>query len=838
MRPEKEWVFMWQRYVFCEILIIFASLVDDKPLQKAAKMNTLKTFPLLCLVVFGGLFHATAGPVDPKTAQGVASKFMKTEDLQLIATFTTDNSVAALYVFNTSDGFVIVAADDCETPIIGYSHEGRFDPNNVPVQMEAYLHDITARIQYGIENHVVADESTARQWDLVKSTGQLSEHKSDKAVAPLLTDQWHQGCLYNSLCPPGHGPCGHLKVGCVAMAMGQIMHYWGYPAKGIGSHSYNNGTISANFGDTTYDWEHMPDSLTDNSSDAEIEAVATLLYHCGVSVDMIYSLSGSGATSADVPDAMVRYFGYSRRLHREKRASYSNEEWLQLLKDCLNLRQPVYYTGHGDQGGHAFVCDGYDDNDLLHFNWGWGVAAGYFAIGNLNPLGNEFNDSNTAIFDIYPHYEPCLVIASANPPTAGTIEGAGEYHVGELCTLTVTPVPDIDFYCWKKDGQIVSNAHSYTFSVEADTVYLEAHFSCFPVGEITASYFPEENDPNGTNVNLTWERADTEWVLLKQFSIGGEGSGVTTDGEHIYVTYAAWDNPPFSFGKYTMGGDLVEQFNLRDNFDAVCLDYDGSYFYCNTSHSNLYILFRVDFDHKMIIDSTDIKVWFGDITYDPEQDGFWLDRNYQAIFYDRQGQYIKASPLLPDYTYGTGYYVANDNSSHLLISRKSGVYDYDIANNFIFDRPLMAQDWDYTYGVGACVAKYDGKDAMFIAIDYDIRIYEIKSHLEHIIGYRIYRADSEGHTVMLADGVNGATYTDNSWNDAIAGEYRFGISEVYSNGIESEIIWSNTILKTNYGIEEGYGEQEGQRVWKVMEDGHIVIIKDGKRYTVTGQQLN
>ena len=112
------------------------------------------------------------------------------------------------------------------------------------------------------------------------------------------------------------------------------------------------------------------------------------------------------------------------------------------------------------------------------------------------------------------------------------------------------------------------------------------------------------------------------------------------------------------------------------------------------------------------------------------------------------------------------------------------------------------------------------------------------SNLAQIIGYRIYRADSEGNTVMLADGIGGATYNDNTWNDALAGVYRFGISEVYSNGIESEIVWSDFIEKTDYGIGEGNGEPMAPSVQKVIEDNRILIIKDGKRYTVTGQQLN
>jgi hypothetical protein len=384
----------------------------------------------------------------------------------------------------------------------------------------------------------------------------------------------------------------------------------------------------------------------------------------------------------------------------------------------------------------------------------------------------------------------------------------------------------------------MSNDPTYTFAVENDTVNIEIVFCCSPVGQITASYSPEANNPNCTSVSLSWNQPDTEWALLKQFDLHEEGSGVATDGEHIYVTYAFWNTPPFAFGKYTMDGVLVEQFNIRNDFDAGGLDYDGTSFYCNTSHSGLQVLYQVDLDNKMIIDSLNILHWFGDITYDPEYDGFWLDQNYQNALHNRQGQKIQTSPTLPDYIFGSGYYTAKDGSPHLLITRESGVFDYNITNNSIFDRPLLDPGWDYTYGMGACTGKYDGKDAMFIANDHSILIYEIKSRLEQIIGYRIYRADSEGNTVMLADNFAGSFYLDETWNDAHAGEYKFGISEVFANGIESEIIWSKAIMKTDFGTDENLYQPEGPSVQKVIENGHIVIIKDGKRYTMMGQQLD
>ena len=797
---------------------------------------------ILCIAFFGLLLSTAARPVDLQTAQSIAVKFMGASDAQLVFTYRTDKSAAAFYVFNTSDGFVIVSADDCETPIIGYSHEGRFDPNDVPVQMEAYLQDFVARIQYGIENHIEADEVTANQWELVKTTGRLNESKTATAVEPLLTEMWHQGCLYNDLCPSlEHTPCGHAEVGCVAVAMGQIMHYWRYPETGWGSNSYYNLGVglSADFGNIVYGWEHMPDSLTESSSETEIEAVATLLYHCGVAVNMDYGINGSGANSGDVPDALIRHFNYSRRMHIEKRRDFEDEEWMSMLKACLDLQQPIFYGGKGSQGSHAFVCDAYDDNDLLHFNWGWGRANGYFALGHLNPIGYSFNQNNFAIFDINPEYEPWTVEATAYPSTSGTIEGAGEYHIGDTCTLTAIPEEGYQFYCWKRNGQIISNMPSITLSVEEDILNIEAHFSGFPVGQITASYSPEANNPNSPSVRLSWSKADTEWSLLKEIDINEECGGVATDGECIFVTYGYWDNPPFSYGKYTMDGELLEKFNVEGVPEALGITYDGTYFYSNSGHSGLSVLYSIDLYNKTVNDSIDLGTWFGATTYDPEYDGFWIDRNKEAILYDRQGQRIMFSPTAPEYINGSGYFTAKDGTPHLLLSGETGVYDYDITNNIILDRPLMDPGWDYTYGIGAHIGKYDGKDAMFIAIGFSIRIYEIKSRLEQIMGYRIYRADSEGNSMMLADEVTSTSYIDYTWNEAQAGEYHFGISEVYHNGVESEITWSDTIVKTDFGIDENGNQEDSEpSVQKVIEDGHIVIIKDGKRYSVSGQTLN
>jgi hypothetical protein len=810
-------------------------------------MNTSSKVIILFLAVFSLLAGLKASPVDQTTAKAIATKFMETDDLHLSAVYTTDKNVPAFYIFNTTDGFVIVSADDRETPIIGYSHEGRFDQDNVPVQMEAYLQDFVARIQYGIENHIAADEVTAKQWEMVKKTGRPNNNKAAKSVEPLLTEKWHQGCLYNSLCPSMNGPCDHAEVGCVAVAMGMIMHYWGYPSKGWGSQSYSNAgtTLSADFGNTIYDWEHMPDSLTDASSNTEVEAIATLLFHCGVSVKMRYTNDGSGADSKAIPNAMYSYFNYSRQIHGEKRGT-DDTGWLSMLKNNLDMQHPVLYNGNNNTGSHAFVCDGYDSNDLLHFNWGWGgTGDGYFALGNLNPNGYDFNDKHYAVFDIDPHYDPYIVTASVDPPMAGIVEGTGDYHIGETCTLSAIPTDGCEFYCWKQNGVIKSYDPSFSFEVKNDVEDIVACFSYCPIKEIEANCTSDS-----LCVNLTWSQESTDWVLLHEFDIlglddinGSFVSGIATNGEYIYTSRSYInDFIPYAYGKYSMEGDSIDQFNLNQDLRLSTLAYDGRYYYGRKS--GIDNLFCVDLENKTVVDSAVLEMMsFDNIAYDPINDGFWID-NYtfninspQITLIDRQGQVMNMGCIASGYLTGMGYIGAMDGTQHiLLVNRDRKVFDYNITYNTFNNYPLITLGSYWQSATGATIGKYKGKDALFLLYGFCIQIYEIKSTLAQIMGYRIYRADESENTVMLADMVEGRSYLDSTWIDAINGVYRYGISSVFANGNESEILWSNPIAKTNYGIEE-HEKPVNPNVKKVFENGHIVIIKDGKKYSVMGQEF-
>ena len=449
----------------------------------------MKRVLLFLAVLIGFSTFLNGNPVDKETAKNIGAKYLKAStemknvdanNLEFVTAYTMSDGADAFYVFNTESGFVIVAADDCATPILGYSTEGQFVTDDIPVAMQEYLNDFVEQIEYGIKHETYKDEKTIRQWQLVKTTGKTNENRNAKVVAPLLATTWGQSPNYNAKCPSNSD--GQAITGCVATAMGQIMKYWNKPTQGTGEHTYTPPGYSeqtVNFGATTYDWANMPNALpttTVTPTTTEIDAVATLLYHCGVAVDMEYGRKSSGANSLVVPDAMKNYFNYSYASY-DYRQHYTDEIWLKKVKASLESTPPcpVYYSGQNvlADGGHAFVCDGYDADDKLHINWGWrGSSNGYFPVSALNAGSAQYNKRNLGIFNLHPNdvtVEASYVItASSCDNTYGSvsISGTSPYSIGTEVTVTATANSGYSFLYWTENGLVVSTDASYSFNAE------------------------------------------------------------------------------------------------------------------------------------------------------------------------------------------------------------------------------------------------------------------------------------------------------------------------------------------------------------------------------------
>ena len=376
----------------------------------------MKKILLIISVLAFSMGQLFAGPVDAQRAQQIGNSFMSAKalksNIQLNLAYTSATRDAVdYYVFNVegNNGFVIIAGDDRVKPILAYSTTGSFDVNNLSDGFSFTLNGFCEEIQYVREHNIEATADIIAEWESVAKNGVINLGRSNRTVVgPLLRSTWHQNFPYNSQCPEDpDGNGGHVYAGCVATAMGQVMKFWDYPEQGEGSYTYYPGGYpqqTANFGETEYHFELMPNDLDSLSTEEDYFSIAQLLHHCGIAVEMMYGANGSGAYSGDVPPALRTYFGYSCDDHITNYGGgfwgpgYSNDEWIQMLKDGgLDEGIPLYYSGQDDHGagGHAFVCDGYDENDYFHFNWGWsGKDDAWCPVGALNTTKYAFNELN------------------------------------------------------------------------------------------------------------------------------------------------------------------------------------------------------------------------------------------------------------------------------------------------------------------------------------------------------------------------------------------------------------------------------------------------------------
>ena len=312
--------------------------------------------------------------------------------------FNSENT-PAYFIFNMEEekGFVIVSADDVIAPIIGYSLENTFETENQPENVVYWMAQYSAKIEYIQDNNIAIDQETITNWQKYNiSYSNFTPEFSQNKTVPALTGaiQWSQSDGWNQYCPLNSGN-EQAVTGCVSTAMGIIMKYHSFPTTGNGTYTYSPDGYTAqtvNYGASTYSWSSM-DNTSPNSSSA------VLIYHAGVSVQMQYGTDGSSAYTMDVLDALWYYFLYQYPTSCE-RVNYEDTDWKDILKTDLNAYRPIFYAGNKTSGGgHAFICDGYDDSDLFHYNFGWGgYQNGFYSIDNPQ----DYSDEQDCIVGITP----------------------------------------------------------------------------------------------------------------------------------------------------------------------------------------------------------------------------------------------------------------------------------------------------------------------------------------------------------------------------------------------------------------------------------------------------
>ena len=326
-------------------------------------------------------------PVGQRAAQQKAAAVMGTEArLELAA--AGEGERPAYYIFNNVEadkGFVIVAGDDGDNDILGYSDSGSYDAANLPPQLAFWL------------------QCYEEQLDLVRR-GEAAPYRTETpypAIEPLVATHWDQQAPYNKQNPKN--PITNSlfpNVGCVATVMAQILKYWAAdkPVADIPAYSYklnSGGTIYTVNVDglpaTTFNYGQMRNNYSSDDNDFAAWEVARLMAYCGRAAQMIYT--SSSATTVTRGSYLSQYFGFNEHQVTESREYYSAVEWDALLYQELQAGRPIMYSGarqdtSKDQSGHAFIVDGYK-NGLFHINWGWsGFYDGYFKLSECNPYGD------------------------------------------------------------------------------------------------------------------------------------------------------------------------------------------------------------------------------------------------------------------------------------------------------------------------------------------------------------------------------------------------------------------------------------------------------------------
>ena len=508
--------------------------------------------------VLAACLGAAARPVSPERAREVALHYFNN------VVNVTPAGWDELYVFAPVEGtgFVVVAADDCSRPVLAYSLQAGFDPDRMPEHVQTWFDGYRRELAEVRALNVGQSPKVAQAWDAVgvKGTG--------NSVPQLLTTTWDQSPHYNAMCPVQNSE--HAVTGCVATAQAQIMKYWNHPAKGHGDKGYKPDGFAYTYVDfeTGYDWENMPDALGWYSTQEQIDAVAKLMLHIGVAVEMQYGVGSSGAQVFEWDElgwpssekSLRENFRYSSLLHAIFKNNVTDTYWDSVLRFEIDHERPVLYTGYDNSGGHAFVLDGYDENGMFHVNWGWGGwYDGYYTTDSLSPGaggtgGNStytFNLNNGAIVGIQPSYgsDTVAVIAAVSADEKlGTVSGNGTYtpYTTNVDVLA-TAAEGFRFDRWASDYN-ANPVHLFVNGDYTDTAIF------VPLGRDTLSY-------NVEALYNSWQDdygSATEWGI--RIPALRRNSGRSLGLVQLYVTHP---------GYYTMsvylGGDEPDLDNRLVN---------------------------------------------------------------------------------------------------------------------------------------------------------------------------------------------------------------------------------------------------------------------------------
>lgn len=509
----------------------------------------MKRYILFIIAVVFAAIGVNAQQISKEMAKQKASAFVDKTNPQMKQMLTlaykaektaqpfSTNDEAYLYVFNRgfNQGFVIVSGDERTNDILGYCDHGSFDPNNLPPGFKYFLEEYENQIRYLQENNiqpVVAKATSAKE-----------------NIGYLLKTTWNQNNPYNYY-------LNGCATGCVATALAQVMFHWKWPQDAtatIPSYSNSGSVSAATLQPTTFDWSKMQNHYTTGDYTDNHE-VAKLMKYVGHAVKMNYGAE-SGAYVTDIINAMTNYFGYPKDEQLLYRWALSATEWADTIYANLANSIPVIMCGSNSEGGHCFVCDGYEDGKY-HINWGWGGSAdGYYDLEVLVPTyygtgasgSDGFTESRSIVTRIHnpstvvpPTPEDSIPLAAesiflfAGPQTlnrearANSVSGDLRYFIPVSSTITDTLQVDtliIGLGCYDEGDNLVGiyNSTRRTFNSEGGYYYnnLNSIATEMPYG--TYKFYPVWGDV----IAGKWRKINGTASRYIQADVAEDGQTVT-----------------------------------------------------------------------------------------------------------------------------------------------------------------------------------------------------------------------------------------------------------------------------------------------------------------------
>jgi len=392
-----------------------------------------------CLSIFFALFatiFTLATPVTPEKARSVALKYLncssvalRSDSFTLLGTKASALDSPAFYVFNNPDGsWVMVSGEDTTIPILAAGDGSIFETEDMPEHVKYWMDRISSTVKN------IRKDASVKQSEQIKALWANPRPSGMNAATSevyLETPSWNQRSPYNDKCPLYDGT-NRAVTGCVATAMAEVLRYHSYPEKGKGvipaytTSKHSLAMPAIDIDGFEYDWTIPFKYKSSTWSTEQKEAVADLMLHCGCMVEMNYG-SSSGAYETLIPGALSTYMGYSKAACMRYRAFDSPMGWLKLLKKELDEGRPIIYAGSNinGSGAHCFVCDGYNSNNQVHINFGWGGSSnGWYAVNYLGKSGGSvYSKSDDAVIGLAPDPEgddekdkPLMYISYSSKP--------------------------------------------------------------------------------------------------------------------------------------------------------------------------------------------------------------------------------------------------------------------------------------------------------------------------------------------------------------------------------------------------------------------------------------